>query len=366
MSISIRCLLALQMIYIVVVTRANDPEGVGGGLNPEMVEFPSRFLEEAYAGIPPCPNAEEIKPCVCKVNTEYHMYMDCSQVTSEEELRTIFNKEFRYKDFYMLTIKYNKSLKTLRAGDLGDSTFNIVDIEMGVLEEIEEEAFVRSYDTLYTLRLKGNQLKTVPDISHFKNLNVLEVASNRFKSLPILKSTSLDTLLFYHNNIETVSNDAFSGLPAITHIRLYENSISEILPGTFAHLTNLEVVDLSKNHLTTLPEDEIHLVGSMNSLILNNNRITRIPPGSFSGLAGELSSMYMNQNSLTELDEEVWSPLLDDDVSVYLEENPFACDCDVAWLILNQSLLERVRDEPRCSDGQRFVDLNPIFFEEFC
>ena len=46
----------------------------------------------------PCPEPDTISPCVCSVE-EKGLLLDCSNVASDAELETIFQKEFPTKEF---------------------------------------------------------------------------------------------------------------------------------------------------------------------------------------------------------------------------------------------------------------------------
>lgn len=71
----------------------------------------------------PCPDEQDIYPCVCYINAHFVMDLECSAVVSEEQLARVFSIHFPFPDFRQLTIYNNTYLQALRAGALGNATF---------------------------------------------------------------------------------------------------------------------------------------------------------------------------------------------------------------------------------------------------
>ncbi|XP_068200503.1 oplophorus-luciferin 2-monooxygenase non-catalytic subunit-like [Palaemon carinicauda] len=321
--------------------------------------IPSTTTEPVYD----CPAAEEISPCVCHLLGKNQMEMDCSYVQNGDELGRVFSTEFELSDFVRLIIAGNYNLTTLREGDLGVSSFKEIYIMNGNLVEIEDLALVGSTDTLEYLDLYNNHLQTMPAISTFSRLSGVNLCGNYITEFPALNSMTLKNLDFIENPLVSLPSDAFQGLPAVEYVFLDRCNLEEIASGTFANNQKLSYLSLDGNNLKSLPLDAIQLSGMTSYLFLQNNQLGQLASGSISGVTG---SIYMNGNSLTELNEHVFRPMLENNADVYLADNPFGCGCDIAWLILNQTLLDGLADSPSCQDGTFFVDLDPAYYEAMC
>ncbi|XP_064089634.1 oplophorus-luciferin 2-monooxygenase non-catalytic subunit-like [Macrobrachium nipponense] len=310
----------------------------------------------------PCPNPQDIQPCACYAISNTTMDINCSNVTSEDQLRVIFNRRFPFINFRALTIQGNIYLNALRGGDLGKCTFQNIDIRDSALIEIDDSVLQDSANTLATLVLINNNLVSIPDISQFTHLWSLDFSYNALIEFPQLYSTTLTRLVLQGYTWDMVPVDGFKHLPALDTIRITFCSIVKLQPETFTN-NNFGYINLESNSIDYIPTDAFHMIGTNNTLRLNNNRITSIPPGAFSGITGTLQLSY---NFLKDLPEDIWRPLLENNVMLYIAGNPFNCGCEIAWLILNQTLLGRIHDQATCYDGQAFVDLNPIWYETMC
>ncbi|KAK3878698.1 hypothetical protein Pcinc_016682 [Petrolisthes cinctipes] len=312
----------------------------------------------------PCPNAADIAPCVCTVLPDNGMEMDCSSVTSSNELALVFSAEIPFLDFESLTIQNNDAITSLRAGDLGDATFRIITIMGGSLETVVMNAFMSSYHTLTDLTITGTKLNFFPfgEIESFTQLKYLNLENNDITGFPTLASATLRELLLGFNSIGEISLTSLTNLPSLVAIGLHSAEISQILPGTFAGLPMLQEIHLEMNSITQLPAGAIELQTLSNIVHLNVNLLEYIAEGALTGLHGEV---FVQNNQLHELAEGVFKPLVDqgeNSISLFAEHNPLACGCDIAWLVNNSKFLSHLMDDPTCSDGEKVKDLDPSIF----
>ena len=84
--------------------------------------------------------------------------------------------------------------------------------------------------------------------------------------------------------IRSLQSDDFSGLTALTGIRLDNNALSSLPPGVFTGLTSLTGLYLYDNALSSLPDDVFTDLTSLEKLQLQNNALSLLPAGVFTGL----------------------------------------------------------------------------------
>ncbi|KAM4017751.1 leucine-rich repeat-containing G-protein coupled receptor 4 [Anomaloglossus baeobatrachus] len=102
------------------------------------------------------------------------------------------------------------------------------------------------------------------------------------------------------NNITKLPEGAFKGLPYLVELRLAGNDLSFIHPMALSGLRELKVLTLQNNQLKTVPSDALKVLGSLQSLRLDANHIVSVPDDSFEGLV-QLRHLWLDDNSLTEV-----------------------------------------------------------------
>ena len=96
--------------------------------------------------------------------------------------------------------------------------------------------------------------------------------------------------------------------PALVHLVLSVNKISEIEPG-FSNLPVLERLHLSNNQMKAIHKDNSEGLIHFKVLNLENNEISTIEPGAFS-LLSKLESLWLTTNHLMSLPVRELKPLI--------------------------------------------------------
>ena len=126
----------------------------------------------------------------------------------------------------------DKGLKDLsaHAAELKPELVDYVNLDRNSLEKFPAE--LAGLPGLKWLRLNGNRLSELPDLSALKSLRRIYLRGNRFNAVP----------------------EALKALPSLTDVDLSENPISEV-PDWFVKMEGLENVSLSSTKVKSLPDD---------------------------------------------------------------------------------------------------------------
>ena len=112
----------------------------------------------------------------------------------------------------------------------------------------------------------------------------------------------------------------FSGLVSLEVLYLTDNDLTELPEGIFQELGNLKSLSLARNSLTGLREEVFQELGSLAWLIMGYNPLTSIPEGIFRGF-GRLETLALNDTSLTALPDGIFQTL-GNLKTLYLDRNP--------------------------------------------
>ncbi|CAL4067996.1 unnamed protein product [Meganyctiphanes norvegica] len=306
----------------------------------------SRHQPEYYGYEIPCPDAEDIDPCVCTYTSEDNaMDLDCSAVESEDQLKQIFKAYFPVKKFVSFSMYENSNIKVLEAGVFNGISFERIEIQFSHLEVIELQALDSCYETAWNIDVCCNMITSFPfdELSHFPKLRYFDIRSNSLSMIPA---------------------DAFNGLTALETLSLDHNDANIV--GTFKDLPNLREINLANNDFSltnnTIPTNYINTGSSdLSYIYLYNNNIVSVEPGAFDIVEGLVIYMYVN--ALSTLEEATWRPYLEAQGYLSASDNPLVCGCDIAWLFGEDQLLEQVDEYATCTDGERLIDLDPKIFD---
>uniref|UniRef100_A0A8C7SWA8 Slit homolog 1 protein n=1 Tax=Oncorhynchus mykiss TaxID=8022 RepID=A0A8C7SWA8_ONCMY len=200
-----------------------------------------------------------------------------------------------------------------------------------------------------------------------RGLNVAEIQKHEFgvgcKELLGKKcgpqKSSCPAMCTCSNNIVDCRGKGLTAIPAnlpdtMAEIRLEQNGIKSVPPGTFSPYKKLRRIDLSNNQISEIAPDAFQGLRSLNSLVLYGNKITELPKGVFDGLyALQLLLLNANKihcvraNAFTDLQNLSLLSLYDNKIqtvakgtfaslraiqTLHLAQNPFICDCNLKWL----------------------------------
>ena len=167
-------------------------------------------LENAMVKTFPCPDPSAITPCICSVDGYNHLNMDCSNITSDDNLKQVFSSDFPVKEFYEFLIERNEHLSQLGANVFGNVTFERIYIRVTNVTLVSYYALGASSSRLNYVSITSGQLteSTFPfnSLDEYTNLDTLIISGHPdFIFMPPLTSNTITTLM--------LENDA---MPSIT------------------------------------------------------------------------------------------------------------------------------------------------------
>ncbi|CAL4125919.1 unnamed protein product [Meganyctiphanes norvegica] len=225
---------------------------------------------------------------------------------------------------------------------------------------------MKSASTLTTLYLHRNELLDFPfeTLSQYTVLTSFSLYDNPLPSFPAIESDTLSTLYLGDAVYNTIPAGALDSLPNMESFFTQNLYIDSMATGLFRSLHELRNIHMRGTALTHLDSQQFGVNSSVIDLIaLQNNHIATVDNEAFNGV--QSGTINLINNKLTILPEDTWGLLIDAGVHLQLQGNELLCGCDVAWLVLEPTYHELVEDAV-CHSGEKLVDLDPIFFINFC
>jgi len=161
-------------------------------------DFPNSKIYEDY----PCPNSENILPCVCYTYFST-MYLYCPDVTIDQ-LSTVLEQDFPMKNFTQFSMESSTHIQNMDVNFHGLS-FKEYSLEPGPfsIETIENSFFVDSKDTVENIRIYKSKLEKFPfsELGTYSKLETLKVFNSSLSSFPNISSNSLKSFEIWISNI---------------------------------------------------------------------------------------------------------------------------------------------------------------------
>ena len=190
--------------------------------------------------------------------------------------------------------------------ELGLNGFNSA--EPGAFKDLDSlEKLDLGYSALNEFNFKSLDSKVLPDVSDslmhlvLHHNDITSLYADMFINLGILSMLDLSW-----NKIAVIEKGAFNGLKMLYYLRLDGNNIR--IENAYIKDLNetLEVLHLSYNRITHIPEDYFEHFGMLQELYLGRNRITFLSPNTFKGLP-MLSNLQLSYNDLKTLQRNIFA-----------------------------------------------------------
>ncbi|XP_050348809.1 toll-like receptor 6 [Nymphalis io] len=201
-----------------------------------------------------------------------------------------------FKDLKSLHVTTHNSEWSAMTMELHENAFSglseliELDLSDNNIWSTKTDTFCSLY-SLKTLNLTRNHLQNIKTIG-FSD-------STREQNLSI-KSCNLvlEALDMSHNDLIVITENSLSKLRSLSKLFLQNNAISTLEDGSLEGLISLQVFNLSSNFISSVPPDIFSDTILLTDIILSNNTINVLPPGLFRGLE-QLQVLDLSRNELT-------------------------------------------------------------------
>ena len=172
-----------------------------------------------------------------------------------------------------------------------------------LLMDVDVESF-KKVNALTDLTLSHNNIWTLPSglMCELNNLRLLNLSSNHLMEVGDVGLSScrisIVSLILSNNFISTLNEDDLNWIPTLEILDISHNQISFISENAFSGVANLKEVDLSGNQLSSLPSNLFNVSLNLEKLSLQNNSLTAIDPELFNGLTN-LKVLNLSQNAIS-------------------------------------------------------------------
>ena len=134
-------------------------------------------------------------------------------------------------------------------------------------------------------------------VGSLQGSRVLDFSCQNLTELPTELSTQGSFLNLSCNDFTIIRANAFSSLTNLTIIRLDQNQISTIEPGAFNGRFPLQYLHLNVNILEVIRQNVFSSLTDLKELWLDHNKIKTLEKGAFNGLSN-LLRLYLHYNAL--------------------------------------------------------------------
>ncbi|XP_069558779.1 toll-like receptor 7 isoform X1 [Brachyistius frenatus] len=205
--------------------------------------------------------------------------------------------------------------------------------------------FTSNLKKLRILRMNDNKISTSTNTElESQSLKTLEFRGNRLDLLwregdtryinYFKKLHNLSVLDISQNNLNSIQEQVFHGLPdKLSDLYIQNNRLKSFPWEKLQFLISLQVLDLSRNSLTSVPGMLSNCSTSLRKLILHKNQILKLTPD-FLKNAYKLKYLDLSFNHIQHIEK---SSFPDDVVNqmdmLLLHKNKFLCTCNTTWFV---------------------------------
>ncbi|XP_069002000.1 transforming growth factor beta activator LRRC32 isoform X2 [Embiotoca jacksoni] len=129
------------------------------------------------------------------------------------------------------------------------------------------------------------------------------------RGAPVNLPDGVQTLDLSRNQVQNLTQETLGYHTGLRHLNLHSNKIHFVQPGLFEDMTDLRVLDLSRNHLNVfgLSKISVGTLTAVESLDLSNNGLYTDMSDYFLADSPSLANLSLNGNSITKIAQNTFS-----------------------------------------------------------
>ncbi|RZC43311.1 LRR 8 domain containing protein [Asbolus verrucosus] len=226
-----------------------------------------------------------------------------------DSLDDLYNNNDLLKDVTITERDNTPNLEEFKAVPL-EVAQNIERLQLrSVINKVNEDAFV-NFTSIQFLTLFKNKLDEIP-VGIFRNLNVriLDFYQNgigRLSPGAFVNLTKMEEIRFPFNNLTKITFNIFNNLTT-KGLVLSNNQISKIEKFSFGNMPNLKKLFLDNNLLTEfIAQENLHHPEVLEKLWLHSNRLTEVTVYMLEGLTN-LKVLNLGFNSISSIEPKAFA-----------------------------------------------------------
>uniref|UniRef100_UPI003AAB63AC toll-like receptor 8 isoform X1 n=1 Tax=Centroberyx gerrardi TaxID=166262 RepID=UPI003AAB63AC len=258
------------------------------------------------------------------------------------EFSSLPNLTYLDLSFNKIDLAYDNAFTELKKLEVLDLSYNPHYFRAyGITHNLN---FLRNLPVLRVLNMSHNYISTLTTKEMWsKSLSELQFQFNYLGKLwkerdgsydkIFMNLTNLTILDISFNKITNISKNVFENLPHnLIILRISHNLLNDFEWSQLLGFNQLQILDLSFNSLSYVPEIISNFTHTLSVLDLSHNKISHLSNGFLQG-AKSLKTLCLNHNKLTIINQSIFLPENHIE-TLFLQNNPFQCTCDLLDFIL--------------------------------
>lgn len=244
-----------------------------------------------------CPSNWTPSPCICKdvPGTSDKASISCNDAKTGDEIKEAFGRLGENATFETFWIK-GTQVTTFPSNMFGKASFANIFCSQNQLSTVDEEAFQGSEDTAENFLFDGNRFTTFnfKSISKMNNLHNFELSSDGLTAVPedaFGEKPLLEVINLNDNQITTVGQNAFAKLQNLRTIDLSRNNLTSLADNSFStpQTTNPISLLLGHNDISSVSKDAFKDL-KVRAFELEENQLTVLDQDAFSSVVDSVAN----------------------------------------------------------------------------
>ncbi|XP_050934480.1 transforming growth factor beta activator LRRC32 isoform X2 [Lates calcarifer] len=183
----------------------------------------------------------------------------------------------------------------------------------GTRHQRRETSTMAAFQLFFPLLVSCAVASASPPRHHLPPCQVVQMdvfcSDLSLRSAPVNLPHGVQMLDLSRNQVQNLTQETLAYHTGFHHLNLHSNKIHFIQPGLFKDMTDLKVLDLSRNHLNVFAHSKINIgpLTAVESLDLSNNGLYTGMSDYFLADSPLLANLSLNSNSITKIAQNTFS-----------------------------------------------------------